>query len=102
MYTTGMSKCITAHNGLVGLYWHIHQTGYHPTGRINLCGVDVRIDAQIFMTFQNHGYLLQGCITGTFADTVDRNLYLTGSVEDTAERSEEHTSELQSPDHLVC
>ena len=37
-----------------------------------------------------------------FMMTIRRTLSLFKAVESYPERSEEHTSELQSPDHLVC
>ena len=83
MDTTTVGKRILTHNGLVGLNGHVHQRTYHTAGGINLCGVDVGFNTQVGMGLENHGHLFQTGVSGTFANTVDGNLHLTGTIEHT-------------------
>ena len=59
MYATGVSEGIAADDGFVGLHRHVHQRGDHAGDRIDLACVDVRVNADVLMTFKNHGDLLQ-------------------------------------------
>ena len=79
MDAAGMSEGITTYNSLIRLYRHIHQRRHHPARGIDLRGVDIRLDADGLMTFQDHGDLLERGVTSPFADTVDGHLHLSGS-----------------------
>ena len=85
MDTRRVRERISTHNRLVGLYRHVHQAGYHAAGRVNLLGIDIRIDINAMVTTENHGHFLQRRISGTFSDSVDSHLYLTGTVQYTAD-----------------
>ena len=76
-----MGKGIAAHDGLVGLYRHVHQTRYHAAGRINLLRIDIGLDVDILMALDNHSHLFKRSIAGAFADTVDGHFHLTGTVQ---------------------
>ena len=86
MDTAGVCKCVLAHNRLVRLHRHIHQRRHHAARRINLRRVDVRLDAKVGVRLENHRYLFQRRVTGTFADTVDGHLHLTGTSQHTSHR----------------
>ena len=79
MDAAGVCKGVTTHNGLIRLYGHIHQRRHHTTRRIDLRRVDVRVDAETLVTFQDHGDFLKRGITSPFTDTVDRHLHLSGT-----------------------
>ena len=86
MDTAGVRKGVSAHDGLVGLDGHVHQTANQSRRRINLRGVDVRLDVYRFVTFQNHGNLFQACVTCALTNTVDSHLHLTGTRQHTVQR----------------
>ena len=83
MDTATVGKRILTHNSLVGLNGHVHQRAYHTAGGINLGGVDVGFNTQVGMGLENHGHFFQTGVSGTFANTVDGNLHLTGTIEHT-------------------
>ena len=83
MDAAGMGEGISSHDSLIGLYGHVHQRRHHATRGIDLRGVDVRLDADALMTFQNHGDLLEGGVTSPFADTVDGHLHLSRTCQHT-------------------
>ena len=59
MNTAGVCKSVLAHNRLVRLYRHIHQARNHAARRINLRRVDVRLDAQVRVSLENHRHFFQ-------------------------------------------
>ena len=77
MNATGVRKGITTHDGLVGLNRHVHEARHHAAGRINLRSVDVGLDAEVGMSLENHGNLLERCITCTLTDAIDGYFNLT-------------------------
>ena len=85
MDTTRVGKGVTPYYGLVRLHRHVHQARHHPRRRIDLHRVDVRLDAQLLVTLQYHGYLLERRVTRTLSDAVHGHLHLPGSRHHTAE-----------------
>ena len=77
-----VGKGVASHDGLVGLYRHIHQIRYEAARAVNLLGVDVGFDLQVVVALANHGDLLERGVSGPFADAVDGHLGLPGSVLD--------------------
>ena len=86
MNTWRVRKSITTNNSLVRLYRHIHQTGNHAAGRINLLRVDICLDIYFMMALDDHCYFFKCCISGTFTDTVDSHFHLTGAIQNTGDR----------------
>ena len=81
--TTAVSKCIATHNSFVGLHRHVHQAAHHAAKRIDLGGVDVCIDSEIRVALKCHYHLFERCVAGTFANTIDGNFHLTGTINHT-------------------
>ena len=86
MNTTGMSKRILAHDGLVRLNRHVHQTRHHTACWINLCGVDISFNTYSLMALQNHRHLFQRRVSCTFTNTVDGHFRLTSAIQHTCHR----------------
>ena len=80
-----VGKGIATHDGLVGLYGHIHQARHHAADGEYLRGVDVRIDIEIRMCLQRHHHLLQAGVSGTFANTVYGHLHLSRTIQHTSQ-----------------
>ena len=59
MDAAAVGKGIASHDGLVGLHGHVHQARYHAARGEYLGGVDVRGDAQVGVSLEYHGHLLQ-------------------------------------------
>ena len=76
-----MCKGVAAYNCLVRLHRHVHQAGHHAAGRINLLRIDIGFDVNILMAFDNHSHLFERSVSGTFANAVDSDLHLTGTVQ---------------------
>ena len=81
-----VSESITAHDSLVGLHGHVHQRRDHAGDRIYLAGVDVRVDADILVAFQDHGNLFESGVARALTDAVDRHLNLPGTVQHAFQR----------------
>ncbi len=58
----------------------------HAGDRIYLAGVDVRVDADILVAFQDHGNLFECGVARALPDTVDRHLHLSGPVQHAFQR----------------
>ena len=80
MNARGVGKGVAPHDGLVGLYGHVHEVGDEPARAVNLLGIDVGLDLQVVVAFANHGYLFERGVPGPFANTVDGYFGLTGAV----------------------
>ena len=76
-----MGEGVAAYDGLVGLHGHVHQRADHAAGGIDLCRVDVGVDAEVGMRLEYHRNLFERRIACTFADAVDGHLCLTGAVQ---------------------
>ena len=81
-----MGKSIATYDCFIRLDRHIHQTGYHTAGRINLLCIDIGLNIDLMMTLDNHCDFFESGISSTFADTVNGHLYLTGSIQNTSNR----------------
>ena len=86
MDSAGMGEGITSHDGLVGLYRHVHQAGHQTARRIYLLRIDIGIDADSFMAFKNHGHFFERGIPRTLTDTVNGDFRLAGTVHDSRNR----------------
>ena len=86
MDTARVGKGIATYDGLIGLNGHVHQTANHSRRRINLRGIDVGLDVQSLVTFQNHRNLFQAGVTCALTNTIDGHLYLTGTRQHTVQR----------------
>ena len=71
-----MCKCISSHNGLVGLHRHIHQLGHESAGVVDFWGYNFRVNEDGLMAFDRHHHLFQGGISCAFPNSVDGHLYL--------------------------
>src|SRR5690606_2523863 len=83
--TGGVGKGIAAYDCLVGLHGHVHEAGDHAARGVDVLRVDVCIEAAILVTLERHHHLLERSVAGSFADTIDGHLYLTGTVDHTRE-----------------
>ena len=76
-----VGKGVAPHNGLVGLDGHVHEVRHQAARGVNLLRVDLRVDAQVAVAFQNHGHLLKRGVARPLADAVDGDLHLPRPVE---------------------
>ena len=81
-----VGECVTTHNGLVRLNGHVHQARNHAACGANLCSVYVGVNIDTVVTLQNHGNLFERSVSRTLTDTIDCHLYLTRSVQHSAQR----------------
>ena len=86
MNTAGVGKRIPAHNRLVWLHGHVHEARHHTACRVYLCRVDIRLNAQVWVSLEYHGNLFQRGVTSTFTNTVDGHLHLTRTTQHTCHR----------------
>lgn len=71
---------VGADNGLVGLDGHARVVAHHAAAARNLRRVNARVHGEVLRaSLERHHQLLQGRVTGTLTDTVDRDLHLTSS-----------------------
>ena len=87
MYSAGMGKGVSAHNGLVRLHRHVHQRTDHATCGMYLARIDIGLNIQVVVAFQNHSHFFFTGVAGAFADTVDGNFHLPCAVEHTLKRA---------------
>ena len=76
-------KGVAAHDSLVGLHRHIHETAHHSARGINLCGIDVGLDTQVGVCLEYHGHLLKRGVSCSFSYAIDGHFHLSRSVEHT-------------------
>ena len=79
--TRRVSKSITAHDSLVRLHRHVHQTAHHSGHRNNLGSIDIGINIDVLVALQDHGDFLERCITRTLTDTIHGHLHLAGTIQ---------------------
>ena len=87
MNSAGMGKGVSAHNGLVRLHRHVHQRTDHATCSMYLARIDIGLDVQVVVAFQNHSHFFFARIAGAFAYAVDGNFHLPCTIEHTFERA---------------
>ena len=86
MYSRRVRKGVAADNGLVGLYGHTHEVRHKTARRDDLPRIDTYLEVEILVALYCHNDLLEGCVSGTFAQTVYRHLHLAGTVLDGSQR----------------
>ena len=86
VYARRVRERVAANDGFVGLHRHIHQARHESACGINLLRVDVAVDVNIVVAFDNHRYFLESGVAGALADAVDRHFHLACSVEHSAHR----------------
>ena len=77
-----MCKSITTYNSFIRLNRHIHKTRYHTARRINFLSINISLNMNVIMAFNNHCHFFQRSIAGTLTNTIDCHFYLTRSVQD--------------------
>ena len=82
MDTWRMCKSITTYNSFIRLNRHIHKTRYHTARRINFLSINISLNMNVIMAFNNHCHFFQRSIAGTLTNTIDCHFYLTRSVQD--------------------
>ena len=76
---------VAAHDGLVGLYGHVHQARHQVRGFGDQACVDAGVDGDLLVAAQRHHHLFERGVACAFADAVDRHLGLPRTVEDAAQ-----------------
>src|SRR5208337_2010626 len=78
-----MSEGVASNYGLIGLDREVHEPADHSAGAVYLGGIDARSRLVICKPGpEHHDYFFEGCVSGPFADSVDRAFYLVRSVAD--------------------
>ena len=76
MYARAVCKGIAPTMALFGLHRHAHLRAYHAANIVNSLRLNIGVQAEAVMGFQDHHHFFYRGVAGAFADAVDGAFYL--------------------------